>query len=260
MINNMKDLSSFLNIESSEIIKPGTIYLLKTAFMLSLAGAALFAVLFFAGLSMILSGQTNLNIMHVLFTPEFFTICLVVFSIIMLSNSLFDTVAISVSTKAPAFSAIRYDVIKSVAMTNILVVLIAAAGIGYLPLFRSFGYDYSVGMLLWIIHAGVILFISRYTEILSIRMSTNENTDSDPFKIIYASIKIIGKNSLESCASALFELAMPIGLFAVIMQLADIYAAVFITGLIYFFVIKPISLKAAIRIVMQPRNLFRGIA
>ncbi len=247
----MSEIKPFFNVESAEIIKPGIIYLLKTAFMLSLAGIALFTVFFFVVLSTLLNSQANLDIMQVFSTPEFFTISLIVFAIIMLSNSFFDTIAISMGTKAPAFSAIKYNVIKSVAMTKTLVVLIAVVGIGYPPLFRSFGYDYSIGLLLWIIHTGIIFFISRYSEILSIRMSANENTESDPFKIIHASIKITGKNSLESCTSALFELAIPIGLFAVIMQLADIYFTVLITGFIYFLIIKPISLKNTIHIANQ---------
>jgi hypothetical protein len=134
------------------------------------------------------------------------------------------------------------------AMTKALVLLIVIAGIGYIPLSNYLfpGYEF-LGGIMWIIQAGTVLFLTKYAEILSIPLR-------DPFMSICESVNIIKNSFLESLFITLLEIALVVGMFALIMQILNVYSAVIITSLAYLLFVKPASLKTAIQITAEKNN------
>ncbi|WAM22621.1 MAG: hypothetical protein OI715_00580 (plasmid) [Candidatus Methanoperedens sp.] len=211
----------------------GTAYLLKFASALFITFACIVILFILGAIMSIQNGSIK--------TPEFpevFILGLTIFGIVVLSNSVWDILALSSSIHA----ALTYDSIKSMVMTKSLVLLIVIAGIGYIPLSHYFfpGYENLAGIV-WMIHAGIVLFFTKYTEILSIQFH-------DPFTTICKSIRMIKNNFLESLVIALLEIALVLGIFALIMQILNVCSAVIITSLAYLLIFKPTLLKTSIQI------------
>ncbi len=225
-------------------IGSGAAYLLKFASALFITVTGI-GIVFILGIIMSI-GNGSIQ------TPEFpevFILGLTLFGIVVLSNSVWDILALSSSIDIPIHAALTYDSIKSMAMTKALVLLIVIAGIGYIPLSNYLfpGYEF-LGGIMWIIQAGTVLFLTKYAEILSIPLR-------DPFMSICESVNIIKNSFLESLFITLLEIALVVGMFALIMQILNVYSAVIITSLAYLLFVKPASLKTAIQITAE-KNKF----
>lgn len=235
----VNDIKNKINIGS------GAAYLLKFASALFITVAGI-GIVFILGVIMYI-GNGSIR------TPEFpevFILGLTIFGIVILSNSVWDILALSSSIGIPIHAALTQDSIKNMVMTKALVLLIVIAGIGYIPLSHYFfpGYEF-LGGIMWIIQAGTVLFLTKYAEILSILLR-------DPFTSIYESIKIVQKSFLESLFITLLEIALVFGMFALIMQILNVYSAVIITSLAYLLFVKPASLKTSIQITASNTDIY----
>ncbi len=235
----LKDITNKIDIGA------GTAYLLKFASALFITVAGIGIVFMLSAIMSIEKGRIQ--------TPEFpevFILGLTIFGIVVLSNSIWDILALSSSIDIPIHAALTHDAIKSMAMTKALILLIVIAGIGYIPLSHYLfpGYEL-LGGIMWMIHAGTILFLTKYAEILSIAMR-------DPFMSICESVNIIKNGFLESLFITLLEIALVFGMFALIMQILNVYSAVIITSLAYLLFVKPASLKTSIRITADNTDIY----
>ncbi len=226
-------------------IGSGAAYLLKFASALFITIASI-GILFILSVIMYIGNGS----IQTLEFPEVFIFGVTIFGMVILSNSVWDLLALSSSIDIPIHAALTYDSIKSMAMTKALVVLIVIAGIGYFPLSHYLfpGYKY-LGAIVLMIHAGTVLFLTKYAEILSILLH-------DPFMSICESINIIKNSFLESLFITLLETALVFGMFALIMQILNVYSAMIITSLAYLLFVKPASLKTSIQITAGNTNKY----
>lgn len=244
IVNNLKN-KIYNGIKNKIDIGSGAAYLLKfaSAFFITITSIGtlfMLDVILYIGNGSIQTPEF----------PEVFILGLTIFGIVVLSNSIWDILALSSSINIPIHDALTRDSIKNMAMTKALVLLIVIAGIGYIPLSNYlFPGDGLLGAIVWMIHTGAVLFLTKYAEILSILLR-------DPFMSIYESIKIIKYNFLESLVITLLEIALVIGMFALIMQILNVYSAVIITSLAYLLFVKPASLKTSIQITAGNTNKY----
>ena len=233
------------DIKNKIDIGSGTAYLLKFASALFITIASI-GILFILSVIMYI-GNGSIQ------TPEFpevFILGVTIFGMVILSNSVWDLLALSSSVNIPIHAALTHDSIKSMVMTKTLVLLIVMAGIGYIPLSHYLFPGYGIlGAIVWMIHTGAVLFLTKYAEILSILLR-------DPFMSIYESVNIIKNSFLESLVITLLEIALVLGMFALIMQILNVYSAVIITSLFYLLFVKPASLKTSIQITAGNTNKY----
>jgi hypothetical protein len=242
IVNNINN-KIYNEIKNTIDIGSGAAYLLKFASALFITVAGISIVFILSVIMSIEKGSMQI--------PDFlevFVLVITTFGIVVLSNSVWDILALSSSIDIPIHAALTHDSIKSMTMTKALVLLIVIAGIGYIPLSHYLfpGYEF-LGGIMWMIHAGTVLFLTKYAEILSILLR-------DPFMSIYESIKIIKYSFLESLFITFLEIALVLGMFALIMQILNVYSAVIITSLAYLLFVKPASLKTSIQIAASNTN------
>lgn len=229
-------------------IGSGAAYLLKFASALFITVASI-GILFILGAIMYIG---NGSIQGPEF-PEVFILGLTLFGIIVLSNSIWDILALSSSIDIPIRAALTSESIKSMAMTKALVLLIVIAGIGYIPLSHYLfpGYEL-LGEIMWVIQACAVLFLTKYAELLSIALRDR----CDPFMSVYESMRVVKNSFFESLFITLLEIALVFGMFALIMQILNVYSAVIITSLAYLLFVKPASLKTSIQITASNTDIY----
>lgn len=257
----MKTITGDINILKNMIeidVLTAAACALKFVFFLLIVIAAASAVLVWELLGYAIGAVAHLDFLII------FLIFILMLSAVIMTNSFWDAVIITSNIKPKNLNLQQiFNSFSSIVKTKALILLTVSAGIAYIPLFYYLGIDLGIlansirveympssaqtlasGYIIWLMHAGIVLFLTRYADAFAIYQP-------DPFTNIKNSIELIKNNLLESITFSLLEIASAVGMLAAVSYVTNIYAALVITSMLYFLTIKPVFSKISIQIVKQ---------
>jgi hypothetical protein len=247
------DINILKNMKELDVLTAAACAL-KFVFFLLIVIAAASAVLVWELLRYAIGAVAHLDFLII------FLIFILMLGAVIMTNSFWDAVIITSNIKPKNLNLQQiFNSFSSIVKTKSLILFTASAGIAYIPLFYYLGIlansirvEYmpssaqtlAAGGMIWLMHAGIVLFLTRYADALAVYQP-------DPFTNIKNSIELVKNNLLESITVSLLEIASAVGMLAAVSYVTNIYAALVITSMLHFLTIKPVFSKMSIQIVKQ---------